>query len=90
MRRIFGIVLLFALLIVLLPYAARATRALIGTTSEDVALGLGTLLLANGVTILIGSPLSSVPHAVIWWFFLGALLKLAMIRYEGDSDAAAT
>jgi O-antigen ligase len=84
---IFGLVLLLVLLIVLLPYAARATKALMHTRSGDVALGAGALILSNGILVLIGSPFSSVPHAIVWWFFLGALLKLAMMEYESRRAA---
>ncbi len=76
---IFGLVLLVLILVALLPYAARATRALVGTPAEDLALGAGALVLANGILILIGSPLSSTPHATIWWFFLGTLLRLTVL-----------
>jgi hypothetical protein len=82
---IFGVLLLAILLIALMPYVARAVRDLVGTGSEDLGLGLGALVLANGTLILIGSPLSSVPHATIWWFSLGALLKLAMMH---DDESA--
>ena len=69
---------------------ARATRALVGTPSEDLALGLGALVLAFGVMVLIGSPLSAVPHATIWWFVLGALLKLTVLEREGPGHGAQT
>lgn len=79
---IFGVILLVLVLVVVLPYAARAVRFLVGTNGEDLGLGLGALVLANGSLILIGSPLSSTPHATIWWFLLGALLKLTMLEAE--------
>jgi hypothetical protein len=79
---VFGLLLLIVILVALLPHAARATRALVGTQAEDVALGAGPLIIATGILLLIGSPLSSVPHATIWWFMLGALLKLAMLQDE--------
>lgn len=81
---VFGLVLLALILVALLPYAARAVRALVGTAAEDLALGMGALVLANGILILIGSPLSSAPHATIWWFMLGALLKLTVLEPEGE------
>jgi hypothetical protein len=77
---VFGLVLLAVTLLALLPYVARAMRLLVQTPSEDVGLGFGALVLATGLTILIGSPLSSVPQATIWWFFLGSLLKLAALE----------
>lgn len=77
---VFGLVLLAVTMIVVLPYAARALRLLVKTPAEDLGLGFGALVLATGLTILIGSPLSSVPHATIWWFFLGSLLKLAALE----------
>lgn len=80
---VFGLLLLVLILVALLPYAARSMRHLVGTEAEDLGLGLGALVIANGLLILIGSPLSSTPHATIWWFSLGALLKLTALR-EGD------
>jgi hypothetical protein len=77
---VFGLILLALILITLLPYAARATRRLVHTASEDLGLGMGALVIANGALLLIGSPLSSTPHATIWWFCLGALLKLVTIE----------
>jgi hypothetical protein len=77
---VFGLLLLVLILVALLPYAARAVKALVGTRSEDLALGAGALVLANGILILIGSPLSSTPHATVWWFMLGALLKLTVLE----------
>jgi hypothetical protein len=77
-----GILLLFIMTMGLLPYAARAARTLAGTDAEDIALGVGPLLLATGLGVLIGSPFASAPHGVIWWFMLGALLKLAMLEQE--------
>jgi hypothetical protein len=81
---VFGLLLLLLILVALLPYAARATKALVGTRAEDLALGAGALVLANGILILIGSPLSSAPHATIWWFLLGALLKLTVLE-DGET-----
>lgn len=87
---VFGVLLLVVVLIVLLPHAARAVRYLVGTDAEDVALGVGALVLANGSLILIGSPLSSAPHATIWWFLLGALLKLATLETQPPLARAGT
>jgi hypothetical protein len=85
---VFGVLLLMAILIAVLPYVAQAMRQLKGTKAEDLALGMGALVLSNGIIILIGSPLSSVPHATIWWFLLGALLKLTALE-EDDPTAVA-
>ena len=68
----------------LIRYTPIATRTLLGTDGEDVALGIASLIMASAVFILIGSPISSVPHGIIWWFFFGAILKLAMIRHEAS------
>jgi hypothetical protein len=46
---------------------------------------MGALVLSGGVIIMIGSPLSSAPHGIIWWFFLGALVRLAMLRSQADA-----
>ena len=81
---VFGLILLALILIALLPYAAGAMRRLVHTPSEDLGLGMGALVIANGALLLIGSPLSSTPHATIWWFCLGALLKLTVLESEGE------
>ena len=81
---VFGLLLLALVLVALLPQAARAVRYLVGTKSEDIGLGMGALVLANGILILIGSPLSSAPHATIWWFFLGVLLKLTVLEHPAS------
>lgn len=77
-----GLLLLAVLVIGLLPYAAHAARALRGTASDAAALGMGALIVSTGLVLLIGSPLTSAPHGTIWWFFLGALLKLALLERE--------
>jgi len=76
----FGLILLALILVALLPYAAGAMRRLARTAAGDLGLGMGALVIANGALLLIGSPLSSTPHATIWWFCLGALLKLWTIE----------
>jgi len=84
----FGVVLLMVLIVGLLPYVARAMRSLKGSPVEDAALGIGALVLSTGVLLVIGSPLSSAPHATIWWFMAGALLKLVALRDDRASRAA--
>lgn len=83
---IFGLLLLLLIIVGLLPHVARATTQIVETQADDVALGVGALVVSTGVILLIGSPLTSAPHGVIWWFFLGALLKLAML--DDDRPAA--
>ncbi len=83
-----GIALLLVILFGLLPPAARAVRALRDGDADDLALGAGALIGATGLIILIGSPLSSSPHALIWWILLGALLKLAMLQREAAEAAS--
>jgi hypothetical protein len=87
---IFGLLLLVLILVALMPYAARAMRQAIDTEAEDLGLGLGALVLASGIMLLIGSPLSSTPHAMIWWFFLGALLRLAVLESPPESTRQVT
>ncbi|HWP37161.1 MAG TPA: hypothetical protein VNL18_06355 [Gemmatimonadales bacterium] len=77
-----GVLLVIVLMVSLLPYAVRALRHLRGSPDEDAAVGAGALVVATGVLLLIGSPLSSAPHATIWWFMLGALLKLQVLNAE--------
>ena len=81
---VFGIALLLLVVGVVLPYAARSIKQLRQTASQDVAIGIGALVVSTGMMILIGSPLSSAPHGLIWWFLLGALFKLSLMpRQEG-------
>jgi hypothetical protein len=88
---VFGLLLLALIMVTLIPYASAATRRLVHTASQDLGLGMGSLVIATGVLVLIGSPMSSVPHAVIWWFCLGALLKLRVIEAtEAGSEQRAT
>jgi len=77
---IVGVILLAFVVFGLIRYIPLAARTLMGTSSEDVSLGVAPLVIAAAVFLLIGSPFSSVPHGIIWWFFFGALLKLAMDR----------
>ena len=77
-----GVVLLAIVVFGLIRYIPLAGRTLMGTQSEDIGLGIAPLIIAAAVFLLIGSPFSSVPHGIIWWFFFGALLKLAMDRQE--------
>jgi hypothetical protein len=77
-----GIVLVLVIVLGFLPLAWRAARALLGTDSEDVGLGIVALLTATGLGVLIGSPFASAPHGTMWWFLLGALLKLGMMAEE--------
>ena len=49
-------------------------------TGYKTPLFVKALVLANGALLLIGSPLSATPHATIWWFLLGALLKLSTLE----------
>ena len=79
---IVGIALLLLIIFGLLPAAARAVRELRDVDADDIALGAGALIGATGIIILVGSPLSSSPHALVWWILLGALLKLAMLREQ--------
>jgi hypothetical protein len=82
-----GLALLGMLVFGLLPFAHKATKRLLKGTDEDLALGLGPMVLATGVLVLIGSPLSTAPHGTIWYFLFGALVKLGMIeRREGLTD----
>ncbi|MFQ6047475.1 MAG: hypothetical protein ACE5PT_14145, partial [Gemmatimonadales bacterium] len=82
---VFGIALLAIIAVGLIPYAARATRALRNTEAQDVALGTAALIVPTAILFLVGTPISSVPQATIWWFMLGGLLKLWMLR---ESDPA--
>ena len=76
---VFGIGLLILVVGVVLPNAAGVIRRLRRSHSQDVVVGIGALVVSTGMMILIGSPFSSAPHGLIWWFLLGALFKLSMI-----------
>lgn len=83
-----GLALLALLVFGLLPFAHRATRILRRTEADDLALGVGPLVLGTGTLVLIGSPLSAVPHGVIWWFLFGALIKVALLERQRESPPA--
>ncbi len=85
---IFGIVILGIVLFALLPHAWRATKALIGTENEGLAIGAGALVVSTGVLLLIGSPLSTAPHGMIWWFLFGAILKLRMLHDDASTHSS--
>jgi hypothetical protein len=73
-----GLVLLAMVVFGMIPWAMRAVRLLARSPNDDIALGIGALIVSVGLVILVGSPLSSAPHATMWWFLLGALFKLAI------------
>jgi len=77
-----GLVVLGFIVFGLLPRMMTAARALVRSDETDLALGIGGLVLSTGLVILIGSPLSTTPHAVIWWLLFGALVRLAMLRAD--------
>ncbi len=79
---IVGLGLLAAIVFGIVPNVHRAARALVATPSADLALGIGPLLVATGVLILIGSPFSSAPHGIMWWFLAGAVFRLEMVSGE--------
>lgn len=79
---LFGLVILLLIFVAVVLYAPPALRALRGSNADATALGIGPLLIASAVGISIGSPLSSIPHGLIWWFLFGALMKLAMMRSQ--------
>ena len=82
---IFGVGLLLLLVFGLLPYAARAIRRLRNTDSDVHALGIGAVVVSTGLVLLIGSPLTSVPHGTIWWLLFGALMRMWMLEDDGPS-----
>lgn len=77
---VIGLILLLMIVIGLIPTAARTARRLVGTESEDLAFGIGALIISTGLLLIIGSPLSSAPHGTIWWLLLGALFKTMMLH----------
>ncbi len=85
---IVGIVLLAFVVFGLLPRLPRIARLLARGPDSDLALGIGALVISGGVIILIGSPLSSTPHAIIWWFLFGALIRLRMLQPASADEPA--
>jgi hypothetical protein len=85
---VLGIFWLAVVVAGLLPRLAIVARQLSHGPAADLAMGIGALGLSTAVVILIGSPLSAVPHAVIWWFLFGALVRLGAL-YARSSEAAA-
>jgi hypothetical protein len=85
---IIGLALLGLIVVVLLPVVSGATRRLARGPAEDVALGAGSLVISTGALLLIGSPLSTIPHGLIWWFLVGALLKLQLLKHEEQQRVA--
>jgi hypothetical protein len=79
---VLGVLWLVFALVGLLPEVYRAARYLSGTELADLGLGIGALLLSSALVLLVGSPLSSTPHALIWWFLVGALLRLAWLERD--------
>lgn len=75
---ILGLMVLGFIIFGLLPRMLAAARLMVRSDASDLALGIGALVLSGGVIILIGSPLSTTPHALIWWFLFGALVGLAI------------
>ena len=81
-----GLLVLAFVIFGLLPLTLKAARMLVGHEEEGVGVGAGALVLSGGVIILIGSPLSAAPHGIIWWFFLGVVIKLALLRSRADAE----
>jgi len=80
---VFGLLLLTLTLAIVIPRAARSIWLLRRTAAADLVLGIGAIVLSTAVMFLIGTPLSSVPQATIWWFMLGGLFKLEMLQDAG-------
>lgn len=74
---VLGLVALVLLLGTALRSAWRAVRRLKGTPEEEIALAIVSGAFMMGIGTLVGSPLLSIPHGMLWWFFLGAVLKLS-------------
>lgn len=77
---VLGLVLLGLTVAVIIPRAARSVAQLRHSATADLALGIGAIILSTAIMFLIGTPLSSVPQATIWWFMLGGLFKLEVLE----------
>lgn len=71
-----GLILLAYILAVAIKGGLASLRALRATPSEDVALAIFGSGMMVAITTLVGSPFLSIPHGLLWWFFMGALFKL--------------
>ncbi len=85
---VFGVLVLGVVIMLILKFLPMALKILLPSSSRHVALALGPLVLSTSVAILIGSPLSSIPHGLIWWFLFGALVRLAIMQNEQDNPVA--
>lgn len=83
-----GMILLCFIVLGLLPRVIPMARRLAEGPDSDLALAIGALIISSGIVILIGSPLSSVPQALIWWFMFGALVRLWMLRDAQEAEVA--
>jgi hypothetical protein len=83
-----GLLWLVMLVVGMLPEMLHAAKKLAQSDQRDLGLGIGALVLSEALVILIGSPLSSTPHAIIWWFLFGAAVRLAT-DLPGPSGPAA-
>jgi len=90
---VLGMFWLAVVVIGLLPRMAGVARRLARGPDDDLAIGVGALILSTAIVILVGSPLSAIPHAVIWWFLFGALVRLGAFHAEAraafETDEAA-
>jgi hypothetical protein len=84
---VMGLVWLALLIFGVLPAAWKSARLLVRTGETDLGLGIGALILSTSLILLIGSPLSTSPHGIIWWFLLGAGVRLALDREEEPRTA---
>jgi O-antigen ligase len=71
-----GLILLAYIMVVAIKGGLASLRALRSTPSEDVGLAIFGSGMMVGITTLVGSPFLSIPHGLLWWFFMGALFKL--------------
>jgi len=83
---VFGILLIVFIVFAIIPKASQAVRYLKAGPNDDVALGIGAVIVSTSLIIFIGSPLSTAPHGMIWWIFLGIVLKLANLKEQQEED----
>ncbi len=82
-----GLLLLTYVLLTALRGAFRTLYVLQDSPHEEIALAIVGGAIMIGIGTLVGSPFLSIPQGMLWWFFLGAVFKMAVLRERELSEA---